>query len=381
MAKFDHINDVAESLCIRSGDPLMRNKALFLEVAPDVWQDMNEGVLKIAQRVKIPVRQLFHINKKTNSIDLPCNTLRLRSVDIYHQGIFYPVFRNENIEDENDFVDVGQTKDCACEYKCGYSLCNSIKGYEVLNHTEHDFDPNGNPLTFNCVDKKVINGGFLYEQKQSPLRVYLSGVWTETVLHTEDIKLCEVEVDKNGCCCDTQANIDAICHSCGIGHNDNSKICVGGTASTPPNANCDTWIYYCNSKLDWFNVQCGSYPFFRHGRHNVYNIDATGKRLIFPHNFGWDKVVVTIYVDIDLNNLMIPYMAKETFMTGLQYFANTNNPKKQQDAAVFGDKYSRQKWGLFLDLNKYRISELRMMTTPPVFVPSYLGRHSGNNWF
>lgn len=113
MAKFDHITDVVESLCIRSGDTLMRNKALFLEVSGDVWTDMNEDVLKITERVKIPVRRLFHINKKTNSIDLPCDALRVGSVDIYHNGIFYPVYRNDAVSDE--FVEIGQTKDCACE--------------------------------------------------------------------------------------------------------------------------------------------------------------------------------------------------------------------------------------------------------------------------
>lgn len=376
MAKFDHINEVVESLCIRSGDTLMRNKGLFLEVAEDTWNDMNEGVLKLAQRVKIPVRRLFYINKKTNSLDLPCDALRVSSVNIYHNGIFYPVYRNDAVS--SDFVELGQTKNCACEHKCGYHLCNTIKGYEVLFHTETDKDPDGNDVTFDCVDKKVINGGFLYEQKQFPQRVYLSSVWTETVLQTENIKMCAVEVDDNGCPLDTEANINAVCNSCGISNNDSSQCCIGGTASTPPNDTCKTWIYYCTSKLDWFGVQCGSYPFFKKGFNNVYNIDSTGKRLIFPPNFGWDKVVVRMYVDIDLQNLYIPYMAKETFMTGLQYFAFTNNPKKQQEAAVFGDKYSRQKWGLFLDLNKYRLAELRMMTNPPIYVPSYIDHRQDN---
>jgi hypothetical protein len=42
-----------------------------------------------------------------------------------------------------------------------------------------------------------------------------------------------------------------------------------------------------------------------------------------------------------------------------------------QEAAVYGEKYSRQKWGLYLELNKHRMAEQRMILTPPVCVPSF----------
>ncbi len=377
MARFIPILELVEQTCLTSGDLLMRNKGLFLSVADMVWEDLNETTLKLAERIKIPVRELYKINKGTNSIDLPCSAQRLSSVNIDVCGVMIPVYRNDNVP--TDMVDQSVKQDCACAYGCGYALCNSIKGYEVVNHVETDSLPNGDPITFNCVDKKVVVGEYLYTQLQYPQRIYESGVWVDTILHTEDKKLCQVQIDQNGCVCDTPENIDRVCDACGIGSSNNDRCCVGGSASVPPSADCNTWQYYCTSKAEWFGIQCGKYPYFRNGLNNVYNISELGNRLIFPHNFGWDKVVVRFYADIDLNDLQIPYMARETFMTGLLYFAATNNINKQQEAAIYGEKYSRQKWGLFLELNKYRMAEQRMILTPPTYVPSY-NNLNGNNW-
>lgn len=378
MPRFEPILDVVESLCLRSGDIEMRKKMLFMDCANDVWNDLNEDTLRICDRIKMPVRQRFRVDKRTNSVTLPCNALRVSSVNIIDRhNILYPVFRNENLN--NDFFDPGSVKDCACEYRCGYQLCNSIKGYEVINHTETDKNPDGTDVTFNCIDKKTVINGFLYEQKQYPLRQYVSGVWVATVLHTENIKRCKLDVDKNGCVCDTPANIDAICLSCNLQHTNSDNCCVGGTASIPPNVNCDTWTYYCSSILDWFGVQCGQLPFGVIRGNNIYNIDDTGKRILFPPNFGWDNVLIRFYADIELENLMIPYMAKPTFMTGMMWFSVANNPKKIQEASYWERQYGKQKWGLYLDLQKYTIDEMRMMMTPPVFVPSYFDRE--HNWW
>lgn len=379
MARFEHITDVVKSLCLRSGDLLQRNKGLYLDCANDTFNDLNTDVLRLAERVKMPIRTLFSINKRTNSIDLPCNFLKLSSVNIMdNKGIMYPVFRNERLHD--DIVEVSAARDCACEFNCGYKLCNTIKGYEAVQSVKSDFLPNGDPISFNCIDRKALSGGFLYEETQNPQRVYLSGVWTNTIKGIENKKLCAVEVDHNGCVCDSEHNINAVCDSCGISNINENKCCIGGDANNAPSKNCDTWKYYCSSRLDWFETQCGGFPFgFHHGCNNIYNISELGDRLIFPHNFGWDKVVVRYYADIDLNDLWIPYMAKEVFMTGLQYFASTHNDKKQQQAAMYSQKYSKQKWALFLEFNKYRIEELRMIMTPPVYVPSFISNRHGHN--
>lgn len=387
MPRFEPAMDVIDSLCLRSGDLARRKKGLYLDCVNDTWNDLNETTLRVAKRLKIPVRKKFEVNKRTNSIDLPCNYNRLSSVNIVDEcGLMYPVYRNLNIND--DIVEVPAEKNCACEHKCGYQLCNTIKGYVGVQSVKSDFLPNNTPISFTCVDRMVVDkNGVIYKEDQYPQRIYTDGVWTDTVLHTESTKMCECEVDHNGCLCDTEQNIHNACESCGI-RNFNPQInqknlhgCVGGTAECPPDPNCNEWTYFCNNKMDWFSIQCGGFPRgFRKGFHNVYNISENGNRLVFPHNFGFEKVLVRFYEDISIENLLIPYIAKDTFMTGVQYFAMKQNPELRDMAGSFGQQYSREKWGLFLELQKMRIKELGNTIAPVSHVPSYMD-HREDRWF
>lgn len=371
MAKFYSSYEIADSLCLRSNDILRRKKGVYLECSSDVWDDLNEGVLKMATRIKEPLRRGVKINKRTNSLDLPCNIKRLCSVDVRDDwGNFYPIYRNQSITD--DIVDVGNGDDCSCEHNCNYKLCNTIKGYEAIQTVKHDSLPDGTPISFNCVERKYADVGVVYYEHQYPLRVYMSGVWTDTILHTETTKLCECETDENGCICDTHNNIETVCNSCGIG-NVSTFIAIGGNANKSPDPKQDRWIYYCNNKMDWFSVQCGGFPrwFSRNGC-NIYNISELGNRLIFPPNFGWDHVIIRYYEDIELSDIKVPYLAKEAFMAGLQYFSTINREDKIKEAAVFEQRYSKRKKGLFLELNKYRIAELGQIFAAPSYIPSYI---------
>lgn len=385
MARFDTIVEVVESLCIRSGDPLMRNKALFLDVAKDVWDDLNEGVLKMADTVKIPVRRIFNVDKRTNSINIPRNFLRIAAINsIDRYGCYWPIYRNDHIPE--DLVDLGAAPDCACENNCSSSLCNTIKGYEAVTTVKTDFMPNGDPVSFTCIDKKVVDDqGFLYEQTQYPLRVYLSGVWDDTILYTENKKLCKVDVDERGCVCDTEANLDRICSACNISPNSccstDSSIVYGGNSTTPPCTDATQWVYQCASRMEWFSVQCGSYAYrCGQGFNNIYNISQDGTRLIFPSNFGWDRVMIRAYEDIDLRDLKIPYIAKDCFMTGLQAYAYKHHDDKQQLAMLYEKRFGRQQWGLLLELNKYRIAEIAQIYSPKVYMPSYIDNSRFRNY-
>lgn len=347
-----------------SNDLLMRAKGRYLTWAKWVWEDMNLSSMKIAER------QFFQINKRTMTVDLPCDFQQLSSVNIVHCGVFYPVYRNESIR-QNDYTEVAAAKDCACEYKCGYELCNTIKGYEAVKMVMCDELPDGTPITFNCIERKAIDGnGFLYTSTQSPLRIYHSGIWVDTILHTEETKLCKVEVDKNGCCCDTEENIDLVCGACSNGNNDN--IPFGGDANNPPNPKDNKWIYYCDKKADFFSVQCGNFPRGLHDEcRNIYNISELGNRLIFPHDFGFDRVMIRYYVDPDLNNMMIPRIAVDTFIAGIKWFDvkyNDNN-KMQALEVKYGQTYAKMKFGLLRELNKYRIAELAKIITPKKYLP------------
>lgn len=365
MSRFITPAECIDIALLGNDDYLKRAKGRLLKWSKYVWPDLNLTAVKKVRRELIP------INKRTNSIDLPCSILSLSSVNIMDRcGNFIPVYRNQRLHD--DIVEVGETKDCGCEFKCGYKLCNTIKGYEAVVSTKEDKNPDGTDVSFTCVDRKGIDGqGFFYEQLQYPKRIYLSGVWTETIIYTEDRKLCKVEVDENGCCCDTNANIDAVCTACGIQNIDSSQCCIGGTAEAPPNDNCDKWIYYCNSKLDWFSIQCGSFPYFANCTNNIYNISELGDRLIFPHNFGWDKVMVRWYDDTSIKDTEIPIIAIDTFIMGLKWWDCRFNDNKQALADKYGNIYSKLKFGLIKELNKYRIAEISMIMNPPAYIPGF----------
>lgn len=375
MGRFIPNDEIIRDLCLRNEDFQQRKRGLYLNCSKDAFLDLNLTTVKMAKR------EIFHINKRLNAIDFPCDFLKLSSVNIIDRhGCFIPVFKNDSLHSK--MVDVSAAKNCACEFNCGYKLCNTVKGYEAVVSVKTDKLPNGDPISFKCVDRKSIDpNGFFYSETQYPLRVYEDGVWTNTVLHTESKKLCSVEVDVNGCICDTDANVNKLCHACGI---DVAGIPVGGDANSFHNdPKVDTWIYHCNSKFDWFSTQCGAHGFGQHRRHDfnhVYNVEEDNNRIIFPSHFGHDRVMVRYYHDISLKNIQVPFIAKECYMTGLQYFANTNNDKKQQLANVYEVKYSKQKFALLQELNKYRISEMRMILTPPVRVPSYIDHRHDRNW-
>jgi hypothetical protein len=374
MPRFEHISSVVKSLCLRSGDILQRNKGLYLDCANDTWNDMNLTTVKQSKR------EIFKINKRTNTIDLPCNYLDIASVSIIdHHGVIWPLYLNDRLH--KDLVVVDAMKDCACEKKCGYALCNIVKGYEAIVSTKSDFLPNGSPVSFSCVDRKAVDkNGFFYSECQYPQRIYTNGVWTNTILFTETKTLCKVELDENGCICDSEENEKNIFHCCGIVTNDG--IPFGGDANSfCGDQSVDTWKYFASSQIQWFGVQCGSFNHCRDGFRNIYNIEEGEKRLIFPHDFVFKEVLVRWYYDVDLKDMYIPIVAKQTFMTGLQYFSVENNDKKQGLANIYGAKYSRQKWGLFLELNKNTIDNMRMTLNPPIYVPSYHIRNRRRDWF
>lgn len=366
MSRFIYPKEAVKLRMLGNADYQQRDRGRLLTWAKYVWQDMN------LTTIKRTVRKRFTINKKTRSIDMPCSFLQFCSVNVEDAcGNEIPVYRNQRIKD--DLVDVSATKDCDCEFKCGYKLCNTIKGYEAIVSTKEDKNPDGTDVSFECIDRKGIDSqGYFYEQLQYPKRIYEDGVWVETIKYTEDKKLCKVEVDENGCCCDTDENVDALCKSCGIDTVDTNLCCIGGTASEAPSESCNTWTYYCNSKLDWFMIQCGGYPLLRNEFNNIYNISELGDRIIFPHNFPWDKVILRWYEDTGLNDLQIPIISVDTFVTGLMWWDCRFSDNKQPLADKYGRQYATLKFGLVKELNKRRIAELGKIVSPSRFMPSYI---------
>jgi hypothetical protein len=364
MSRFFKPIEAVDLRLLGNQDYQKRDRMRLLKWAKYVYQDMNLSVIRKA------TRRRYAINKKTNSIDLPCNNLQLSSVSVVDKcGIEYPVYRSHKVFANSDIIDVGAAKDCGCEYECSHNLCHTIKGYEAVVETLTDYNPDGSEVSFECTSRKGVDDqGFFYEQKQYPKRIYEDGVWTETILYTETNKLCEVEVDDNGCVCDTEENINAVCGACGISNVNTNLCCIGGTAETPPSENCDTWIYYCASKAEWFSAQCGRPVAFN----NIYNISELGDRILFPANFGWDSVIIRYYEDTKMSDMEIPVIAIDVFVTGLMWWDCRFNDKKQQLAEKYSRDYSRLKFGLFKMLNKYRLAELAIIFAPRITIPSFI---------
>lgn len=367
MSRFFTPIEAVEIRLLGNHDYQERDRMRLLKWSKYVYRDLNLTTVRKA------VRKRYAINKRTNSVDLDKKFLQLSSVGVVDKcGIEYPVYRSHKIMDNADIVDVGAAKDCECEYNCNSTLCNVIKGYEAVVSTKTDKMPDGSDVSFECIDRKAVDDqGFFYEQLQYPKRIYEDGVWTDTIKYTEDKKLCKVEVDSNGCVCDTEENLDALCKCCGIDELDTSMCCIGGSASVPPSDNCNTWTYRCNTKLDWFMVQCGCFNYCASGCENIYNISELGDRLLFPANFGWDNVIVRTYEDARMSDMQIPVVAIDTFIVGLMWWDVRFDDKKQMLEPKYSNDYSRLKFGLLKQLNKRRISELAKVMSPPAHIPSY----------
>ena len=363
MATFLTVDEAIEIALLGNNDFLQRDKMRMKKWAKFVYDDMKMNVLRL------PQRQFFQIDKKTNSIQLPCLANQVSSVNIVDKwGTIFPVWKNERLL--GDVVDIAAESDCSCEYKCGNKLCNTIKNYVATVETLTDKMPDGSNVSFECVSRKTIDkNGFLIEQKQYPQRIYESGVWTDTILYTENIRLCAVEVDENGCVCDTEQNINSVCDTC---CGNDTVIPFGGTSEKPPCEGVETWKYYCNTKLDWLGVQCGCDVKCYNPYRDTYNISETGNRIIFPANFGFDRVLVRYYDTTATNDILIPLIALDAFIMGLKWWNVRFDDKKQPLAEKYSSDYTKMKWGLFSILNKRRVSELRMMMTPPVYMPSYI---------
>jgi hypothetical protein len=413
MAIFYSASDAIDLALLGNDDYTKVEKMRLLKYAKYVYDDMNMQVIKEAKR------GFFKINKRTNTVEMPENAYRLSSVNVFDGRRFWPVFRNDDSELHDDIVDVSAKKNCACQYQCGNSICNMVNGYVAVTSQVSDVMPNGTPVTFTAVNRLVSDRqGFVYMQTQAPLHVYTNGVWTNTILNTVNTTSCRCEVDSNGCILDTPENWNNICQVCGfpppnqtppVGYPfpatqsppflnppvlpwppppsnvipnvfqpANGPIPFGGDANSfCGSTTVNTWAYYSNSRADWLGVQCGLYNSMKNFR-NIYNINEEGNKLIFPHNFGFDKVMLRWYENISAKDIKISIDEVSCFATGLLWWRYRHDPKNQNLEMKFGKDYADQKFGLLMERNKYRIQEQRMSLTPPVCIPAYWGRERGN---
>ena len=354
MSKFISLEDVVKTACLIEKDFQMQNKMRYLAFAKDIWHnDMNLTTVKDVDRV------ILEIDKRTNTVKLPCHNKLVSGVYVIGKyGEFYPVFRNERLHD--DIVDISTTDDC--DWHCCNKLCNMIRNYEPITEYIESEMPDGSIETFKCITRKGYDSyGNYYEEKQYPQRIYNDGTWVNTEVVTEKIELCKLEIDKKGCIKECDENYHAVikhgCYgSCPTLYE--IKAEVGSSCIINPAAK------------DLVGWECG-YNFSAKNLNNSYNITTNGDRLIFPHDFAFKKVLVRYYQDIKLNDIKIPSIAKEAMMVGIKYYDTLLDESKVRINQVFAEKYARMKGGVMAMLNKLNKDQQRLALTPPVTIPNF----------
>ena len=358
MAIFENIESVVERTCFMMNDNLLKKKMRLLKISVDVHEDMQLNV------IKSPEREFFQINKRTWTVDLPCRIDELESVsfvDCY--GIIHPVYRNERLH--RDIVDVRASKNCECG--CSSELCHLIKNYVGITEVVTVDTPEGGTESFTCITRKYVTPDGLYrEQRQYPIRINdYTGDWIANELTQEDIQLCKLDVDHNGCIIDCSENLEKL----------NCVGCITSCRTVVPGNNGvgDSFIVGCGTPYDLYRAEAGSlFSRTDYYFNNIYNITDDGKRLIFPVGFPHNKVLLGFYKGIEISNIKVPIIARPAFMMGLAYFDTllSADPADQKLNQIYDRKYTMMKFGMLQEFNKNTIAELRMTMTPPVVWPS-----------
>lgn len=341
MSAFITIDEIVEDACHAMDDYLLRNKMKFLRFAKRVYNDD----LKLGS-VRAAVRQFFEIDKRTNTIKMPCDFHRLSGVYWKDRnGRFHPMYRNDRLND--DIVDIKAKKDCACD--CGGKLCNAIKSYESIVEEIEETMPDDSTQTFRCETRKGVDGnGWYYEVVQYPIRIFEDGVWVNTEVKTEKRDLCQLEMEGE-CVVDCDANVEAV-YGCS---------CSDGNT-----------IVSCPAKMDSYMTECGTWV-SEQGFKNVFNITEEGDRLIFPNDIPIDKVLIRYYPVVDLRNIKVPLVARSCMITGILFenFRFKTDRESILAAREFGQRFTNESFALLGELNRYNAAAKNAIMSPVAYFP------------
>ncbi len=350
MSRFYSIQQLADQATFLVKDYQQLSRMRFNKLLTEfVLPDLNINVIKDVKR------QFLYVNKRLNSIEIPCDCLRINSVSwVDHCGRPYPLFLNQQLQE--DIVDIGAKKDCACT--CGGDLCNMITGYESVITTVDAEMPDGSTVTFTCTNRKWYDpSGTYYEQTQAPERVYESGEWVNTEVVTTDTELCQLEVSATGCITDCEANYRAVA-SCGCSWYGNKDCRTTIPASTSLAKVKQECAIECGS---WF-----SQPAVFNGS---YNINDAGDRIIFPPNFPFDRVLVRYYYNPSPKEVKIAKIAAFAAISGIMAYDTMFDDNKVKLSFVRGQQFTNAQFALMLELNKYTIDNLYRITAPKIYIP------------
>lgn len=315
--------EIIRSMMRREGDVLERNFLRYMDVRRDLYRDLNLNAIKFTQR------RLIDIDKKTNSITVPCGFLKISSISIIDEcEKIQTLIIDTDIKD--DIVDVSLSKNCSCECGCNTDLCGVIKNYEAILEDVTEIMPDDSTKVFTKITRKVVYpDGSMFVKYTYPIRIYEEGAWTDTIDKVDEEFLCKLQVKKCGCIEDTEKNRETLGH------------CI--------NADKIETDFGCTVRcLDDCN-----------GNALRYNFSEEGNRIVFPSNFHYDKALLRFYVELKGKEIRIPLLAKPAFMHGLKAFAlefDDSVPKGVKDG--YKNSYDAKKNLLALDLTKCSLKEV-----------------------
>lgn len=296
----------------------------YVSFGKDIYIELNMKGIKDAKRL------VLKVNKKINSIELPGWAIQVASLyRIDECGKIIPFWSNPKISDE--VIDLSADKQC----DCGCDLCATIKNYEPIESVVTMPMPDSTPQSFTKTVTKIVkaDGSWIRKITEPVMKYDNQGVHTATVMETSEEKLCQFDVDKNGCIKDTKDNRGKAYTNCAFVDLKHECGCP-----TPP-SECD--------------------------QTNDYKIDETGRTIILPAGHSYDHVIARIYYDLKTKDIMVPQVCKKVFMqkmffAGIEFDNNISaNRRIEVQRNIAGEESS-----MLSNLTKMTVQEFYKTALP-----------------
>jgi hypothetical protein len=294
-AQFGTISEYVNSLLSREGDVAGVRRLQYMEVAKDVFNDLKLTAIKKTKRV------LITIDPHLGCINLPSDYFKfstISAIDRYHR--IEPLVYNAEIFD--DIVDTGLDRNCESECGCTDAICNYSKGYETISEEVTAIMPDETTQTFTKIIRKHINrDGSVYMEVTEPTAVYDNGTHVSTSLQTTSNFLCKLELKPDcGCVINNKWNREHW-------REKGSSLAIYGEDDIMAEWGAPNPRYFPESL--------------------TYNFSDDGKRIKFPSNFAYRKVLLRYYAMETTKDILVPYLAKKAFIIGIK-----------KELSIFDDK-------------------------------------------